>query len=547
MISQAIPQTDDFHDSSQYGPISGRSRVSIDGLSGASSAKGKWLHSTPSTAPSSGAKSRSANSKATLADALKRGHLLLEQRQFAAALECFEEALQIAPADSETALAAAKCAWEMKQFPVARQILEVAVKEDPSNAHVHLALGQLYLQDGLIESALESSERAVALLPDHESTITLRATVLQFSGDSAGAWTLIDQVIGRGYRSPQFVAFYAELAFRNGRADHARLLLDEMLSVPGLKRGQQALLRFAAAGLLDQMKQYDDAFAEATRANQLRQPAYDEAGHEREITKLIAYFTRRRLRCLPKASYRDARPVFVVGMPRSGTSLTEQILASHPDVHGAGELDFLSRVFHGTLDMLSSTVAEYPACLDRLSVDRADGMAQIYLEPLKALNPEASRIVDKMPLNFLHVGLIALLLPEAKIIHCRRDPLDTCLSCYLTDFSVGNDFKYDLSHLGSFYRLHDRLMAHWKSVLDIPILDVTYEKVVANPEAEARRMIDFIGLPWNERCLDFHETQRPCVTASVEQVRKPIYNTSVQRWRHYSHHLGPLQAALRGG
>ena len=303
-------------------------------------------------------------------------------------------------------------------------------------------------------------------------------------------------------------------------------------------------MRFAAGGLLDGLKRYDEAFEQAKRANFIRRPRYNADSHDREIEKSIEYFSPRRLRCLPRASYRDTKPVFVVGMPRSGTSLTEQILASHPGVYGAGELDFINRVFEGTLGMLSATVAEFPSCLDRLSVDRADGMAQIYLEPMKSLSPNALRIVDKMPLNFLHLGLISLLLPEAKIIHCRRDPLDNCLSCHMTNFVVAHDYKYELNNLGRFYRIHDRVMAHWKSVLDLPILEVDYEKVVADPEGQARRMVEFVGLPWDDRCVQFHKTKRAVVTASVAQVRKPIYSSSVQRWRNYEKHLGPLKQVL---
>ena len=170
----------------------------------------------------------------------------------------------------------------------------------------------------------------------------------------------------------------------------------------------------------------------------------------------------------------------------------------------------------------------------------------MHLGPFTALKPDAVRITDKLPLNFLHLGLIQIFFPEARIIHCRRDPMDTCLSCFLTYFNRGHEFKHSLAHSGHFYRLYERLMSHWKSVIDLPILDVSYEQVVADPETQSRRMIEFLGLPWDDRCLNFHEVKRPCVTASVLQVRTPIYNTSVQRWRRYERHLGPLKAALWG-
>ena len=475
---------------------------------------------------------------------MQRGEAMLEQRRFDLAERYFDDASESLPDNADAYLKGAKCAYELGKVSIARQRLEAAAKIDPDMGYAHLALGQIYLLDGMIHEAMASSGRAVELLPGDDRATVLHATVLQYAGESPAAWELVREIIRRGGKSPRVMALYADMAFERGEAEPALQLIDELLASQRYSIQDESVLRFAAGGLLDRVQRYDEAFAHAKRANHIRSLPYDADLFDRQIDKSIAYFTSRRLRCLPKASYRDAKPVFVVGMPRSGTSLVEQMLASHAGIYGAGELDFITRVFEGTLGMLSASVAEFPNCLDRLSVDRADGMAQIYLEPMKSLSPTSLRIVDKMPLNFLHLGLIALLLPEAKIIHCVRDPLDTCLSCHMTNFAVANDFKYDLRHLGMFYNIHNRLMAHWKSVLDVPILEVEYEKVIADPEGQARRMVEFVGLPWDEKCVRFHETKRAVITASVEQVRRPIYSTSVQRWRHYAKHLGPLREVL---
>ena len=277
-----------------------------------------------------------------------------------------------------------------------------------------------------------------------------------------------------------------------------------------------------------------------------RRAAYDPAAFEHLTGPQIDYFTRERVRAMPKATLRSDKPVFIVGMPRSGTSLVEQILASHPAVHGAGELDFIHHIWVGMLGMLGSNFGKYPKCLDNLTTEQVDGMADVYLSPLVAMKPDAVRITDKMPLNFLHLGLIASLFPSARIIHCRRDPMDTCLSCFMTHFNYPQPFQHDLEHLGHFYRLYEKLMGHWKTVIDLPMLEVSYEEVVADPEAQSRRMVEFLGLPWNDDCLKFHQTKRPCATASVMQVRRPVYGSSVGRWRHYEKHLGPLKSALWG-
>jgi Sulfotransferase family len=310
----------------------------------------------------------------------------------------------------------------------------------------------------------------------------------------------------------------------------------------------EASLYFTAAELLDRAGRYDEAFSLAAKGNGLyRGERYDPAAYEHLTYPQIEYFTRERIGSMPKATVRSDKPVFIVGMPRSGTSLVEQILASHPAVHGAGELDFIHHVWVGMLDMLGSNFGQYPKCLDHLTTEQVDGMADVYLAPLVAMKPDAMRITDKMPQNFLHLGLIASLFPGARIIHCMRDPMDTCLSCFMTHFNHPQPFKHDLAQLGHFYRLYEKLMAHWKAVIDLRTLEVSYEEVVANPKEQSRRMVEFLGLPWDDRCLAFHQTKRPCATASVMQVRRPVYNSSVGRWRHYEKHLGRLQTALEGG
>jgi hypothetical protein len=216
-------------------------------------------------------------------------------------------------------------------------------------------------------------------------------------------------------------------------------------------------------------------------------------------------------------------PIFVVGMPRSGTSLIEQILASHAQIQGAGELQDLA------------------AC----ESEGMDGLAQGYLSRLPALAGGKIRIVDKQPDNFLRIGLIRTILPNARIIHCVRNPIDTCVSCYSKLFSAGQHFSYDLAELGRYYRRYSDLMAHWRSVLPADaMLDVAYEDVVDDLEGQARRLIDYCGLEWDDRCLSFHKTRRIVKTASAVQVRKPLFRTSLERWRRYEAHLGPLLHAL---
>jgi hypothetical protein len=231
-------------------------------------------------------------------------------------------------------------------------------------------------------------------------------------------------------------------------------------------------------------------------------------------------------------------------MPRSGTTLVEQILASHPQVHGAGELTALETILIDQLGARLSPIDRARRLADLSAGDLA-AMGGAYISRIRALAPGALRVTDKMPANFRFAGLIRLMLPNARIIHCRRDPVDTCLSCYARKFSRGQPYAYDLRELGLYYRAYDALMAHWRRLLPMDrLIEVRYEQVVGDLEGEARRMIAFLDLAWDDACLTFHRTRRPVRTASVNQVRQPLYRTSVARWRPYEKHLGPLLDAL---
>lgn len=239
----------------------------------------------------------------------------------------------------------------------------------------------------------------------------------------------------------------------------------------------------------------------------------------------------------------SALPVFVVGMPRSGTTLVEQILASHSLVHGAGELHDVQDIAR-TLPRHTPAGTPYPACVHELDGTIMRGFGDAYVRSVRTLSQDSLRIVDKMPLNYLFLGLLALLLPNAHIVHCRRNPLDTCLSCYFQRFRGSQEYSYDLGHLGRYYILYRQLMDFWVDTLPLPILHVDYEELVADPETIARELVAFCGLKWQERCLDFHCADRAVTTSSNWQVRRPVYRTAVERWRNYAPHLGPLRAAL---
>jgi hypothetical protein len=243
----------------------------------------------------------------------------------------------------------------------------------------------------------------------------------------------------------------------------------------------------------------------------------------------------------PAASTTEV-PIFVVGMPRSGTTLVEQILSSHSGVVGAGELPFVGQLVN-FVARTSATLGGYPACLPSLELENLQDLANRYMARLDQIDGRASRVIDKLPGNLLHLGFIALLFPQARVVYCRRDPLDVCLSCYFQNLSKIN-YSWSLEDLGFCHREYERMMAHWRQVLPLRMIEVRYEDLVRQQEGVSRQLVAFCGLEWEDRCEAFYKNTRPVHTASALQVRKPMYSSSIGRWRHYEAYLEPLRQAL---
>jgi hypothetical protein len=307
------------------------------------------------------------------------------------------------------------------------------------------------------------------------------------------------------------------------------------------------IIHFALHKALEDCKDYSRAFEHLRQGNELKRrlTEYDEPHTGNFFKRVATVFDRSLLDRFQGEGDPSSVPIFVVGMPRSGSSLIEQILASHPQVHGAGELWDLDAAARIVLSASGRQVA-YPECVPNLVGADLRRMGQTYLARLPAAADGKTRIVDKMPGNYLRIGLIRMILPNARIIHTMRDPVDNCLSCYSKLFSVGQQCTYDLAELARYYRMYSEMMAHWRSVLSPGgMLDVSYEEVVDDLEGQARRLIDYCGLPWDDRCLSFHNTGGLTVrTASAAQVRQPLFRSSMQRWRKYEAGLGPLLREL---
>lgn len=418
----------------------------------------------------------------------------------------------------------------------ARQAVELA----PDNAAAHYALGQVLQLLNQHAQALEHFARA-SELPGTlaEQALLATATLLQEQGHKDQAAQAFENVL---LAFPSSVpALAARSDSKRYQADDAQIdAMEALLAAPANRSLNERLLLHFALG-----KAYLDtgdsarAFAHLDPANALKRSTFDYSADATQhwVRAIIAAFPAERFSAPPAHRNTSELPVFVLGMPRSGTSLIEQILASHAQVHGAGELSTLNTLIHA--------LGAFPQDLPRWSGDTLQQLGERYLAAIEPLAAGHLRLVDKMPGNFFYAGLIPLILPGARIIHCRRDPVDTCLSCYSKQFNGEQRFSYEQTELGRFHRDYQTLMAHLRQVLPAErFIEVDYEAVVDDLEGQARRLVEFIGLPWDAACLDFHTTERVVRTASVTQVREPIYRTSRGRWQAHAAQLAPLLAAL---
>lgn len=319
---------------------------------------------------------------------------------------------------------------------------------------------------------------------------------------------------------------------------HCEALQPHMPSFPPLK---QARYWFALGRMREDVARYDDAFAAYASGNRARASQFvlDESGEEARLQRTCAVFDAQRLSAAPPRPDVAARvPVFIVGMPRSGTSLIEQILDSHPAVHGAGEIPDLQDLWVEQIGAEATWLEAFAT----LTPQAWHALGEAYLERLWRAAPRATHVVNKMTLNYRYLGPIRLMLPQARIIHALRDPMDSCFSCYTRLFDGDNlAYTYDLGALGRYYVRYAGLMRHWREVLPDGMLEMRYEDLVADTEAQVRRMLDHLGLGWDARCLEFHRNTRVVATASRAQVRRPIYRDSIARWQRFETHLGPLR------
>jgi tetratricopeptide (TPR) repeat protein len=416
----------------------------------------------------------------------------------------------------------------------AERFLRRALKLNPRFPDARINLGLTLSFSNRLRDAKAQFEKALKHEPRNADVIFGMSIIAKTEGSFDEADVLLNRALQISPKMPKGLAAWATLR-KMTPSDGNWLERAVEVAASGVSPLDESELRYAIGKYYDDIEDFKHAFQNYERANDLLKPIaepFDRDAYQRFVDTMIQAYTPETVARADGGASASTKPVLLVGMPRSGTSLTEQIISSHPSVLGAGELEFWNLAAH-----------EHEAVIKAgtLGESTRNKLAESYLRVLESKTGEATHVVDKAPINSDYLGVIHSVFPKARIIYMQRDPRDTCLSCYFQKFVLSMNFTMDLSDLSDYYRQHHRLMTHWRAVLPPgTILDVPYEELVEDQEGWTRKILDFLGLEWDERVLDFHNTKRAVATASFWQVRQKVYGNSVRRWRNYEKYIGPL-------
>lgn len=471
--------------------------------------------------------------------------LLDAGRELDAVARC-REAFAKAPRDPNVLQVAAPFFSATGDHQTAARAFDTLLEIHPEDPRVlmQLATARKHARD--FEGADRIADRLLAVAPEHPAAIGLKGETLYLLGHYREAFELLAPKARAFRANPAVVVMYARACGPAGKEWEGISTLERALGSPQIPPQLAADAGFQLAKLYERIGKHEQAWAAAEKANATKAAQFDPDGFDRRADAMIGAWTAERVAALPEGDASEL-PLLIVGMPRSGTTLAEQILASHPHVAAAGELPLLARAVIRVIGGAKALppLLESP---DALTAEVVARESAHYLARLRAFasaaGPDTERVTDKMPLNALHLGFVRAIAPKARVVWCRRDPLDTCVSCYLQHFGGVNPFAYDLTHLARTHNTLDRVMQHWQATLGLEILELPYEALVADPEPWTRRLLDFAGLPWDEACLRSHESDRVPPTLSNDQMRRPIDASSVGRSGPYEEHLAPLREVL---
>jgi len=448
---------------------------------------------------------------------------LIEAGQYDAAIQMLSEALKQSPQDVQVLRMLGHGLMMVDAPDDAIRYLTFASKLDPRNPDLLCDLGSALRRVDEIRKAHQCADEALKIMPNYPRAIMVKARLLQSHGQSQRAFELVDKAIKEKY-DPALVATYGHLCRELKHLDAGIDMMRKALDEPALTRNTRMDILMVQGHLLDAAGEYDEAFECYRKGNTMS----DEASPT-DLDKFLERWSPEKFAKVPVTDIDASRAVFIVGMPRSGTTLTEQIIASHPSANGIGE----------SLMLASFTRNKE---LDAYTPEYLDQSGKAYLNMLSEHFPEAStkRVCDKMPENFFYLGFVNRAMPGAHIIHCKRNPIDTCLSIYFQRFGPRITYATDLEVCAQQYLIYTKVVEHLTENFGIQVHDAVYEETTAKPEESIRAMLDHIGLPFDQACMNFHKSKKAVHTASASQIRQPMYTSSTQRWKNYEKHLAPM-------
>jgi tetratricopeptide (TPR) repeat protein len=475
-----------------------------------------------------------------------RGATLPHLRRYEAAIASCETAIRLRPGFPEAHNNRGVALQELARYEEALASYDRAIALKPDCGEAYNNRGASLLQLKRVDDALESCDRAIELKPEYAEAYQTKGASLVSKGDMQQAESMFLKALELkpDYPDPIFglVSIRKYQDPNHSDVRNIRGLLDK----PGISALGRDCLYFSLGKIYDDCQLYDEAFECYRQANRIRGTAvsYHRDRFAELTASLIDVFSKDFLAQPLTFASDNESPLFIVGMPRSGTTLMAQILPNHRSIGAAGELPTMLEFVSLLPELIGSRIA-YPASVKHISPEIGARLINDYEKRLRRdIGAEVPRVIDKHPLNFMHLGLISMLFPKACIIHCTRDPMDTGLSNYFQRFTFFCDYSFDLPNIGYFYGEYARIMEHWRKVLPNALIEVSYEDMILNTEQVARRTLDALGLRWDERCLAPHTNPHAVDTASKWQVRQPIYRELLERGRHYERHLAPLKEAL---
>ena len=505
------------------------------------------------------------------------GDIAMLSRNFPRAVKMFARVVELLPNEAESQFRLGFAYMQMGRLNLAAKHLQQAVKLRPNFGEAYIRLCAVLGQLGQLTEAVVAGEVAVRLMPDSATAQTNLGSAYEVSGRERDAlvcrraaarlWPahpVIQNSLGnalasvgdkqgavRCYREavrlqPKYTTpwrLLTRLCHYTKPDEPDAVMIRRLLSDPSIHEAQRSDLHFALGKIYDDCGRYDEAFTQFEAANKIenKKHAFDPNVYLRQVDAITSVFTKEMLESKADLGDGSDLPVFIVGMPRSGSTLVEQIIASHVDAHGGGELYWFSRIDQHVTQVTDGNM-RYPECARLLDAEGINSLAANYMDNLRVLmgGVKYARVTDKFLGNYLHLGLIHLLFPRARIIHCQRNPLDTCLSIFGIVTPNSLQFAYNLENIAVAYNGYRRVMRHWQAVIPDSLLSINYEDLVRNQEPMTRKLLDFIGLPWDPACLHFHAADSPARTLSAAQVREPIHDRSIGRGESYKSYLGPL-------